>query len=79
MMNSKLAKIGLIGGAIGTVIGGVGAIVAECRRHKTKKKLQEAEEVLVTYEVENVVNRARIRKLQKENAKLKSERKENES
>lgn len=79
MMNSKLAKIGLIGGAIGTVIGGVGAIVAECRRHKTKKELMAAEEVLVTYEVENVVNRARIRKLQKENAKLKSGSKEKES
>jgi uncharacterized membrane protein YsdA (DUF1294 family) len=73
MMNSKLAKIGLIGGAIGTVIGGVGVIVAECRRHKTKKELQEAEGMLAYRQIESVVNHAMIRKLQKENAKLKSE------
>ena len=76
MMNSKLAKIGLIGGAIGTVIGGVGVIVAECRRHKTKKQLQEAEDMLEYRQIESAVNHARIRKLQKEYAKLKSKSEE---
>lgn len=79
MMNSKLAKIGLIGGIVGTVVGGVGAIVAECRRHKTKKKLIDAEGMLAFREIESVVNNARIRKLQSENSKLRSERKRKES
>ena len=71
-MNTKLTNIGLISGLAGTVILGVGAIVAECRRHKTKKKLIDRELELCVEKVDNFLMRGQIRILEEELEKSKS-------
>ena len=72
-METKLTKIGLISGLVGTAIMGVGAIVAECRRHKAKKELTKARIVIWGQDLDIALANAQISILEKQLEKAKSE------
>ena len=78
-MKEKLEKYGWIGVVIGSVGLGVSAIVAECRRHKTKKQLIDTEAMLGLTALDNILKDSQIRHLEKQLAEAKSETEEKES
>lgn len=78
-MNIKNAKIGMIGSAVCAVVLCASAIVAECRRHRTKKKLEETQMELAVGNFVDLLKDAKIKILEEEIQDLKSNCKEKES
>lgn len=71
-MNNKLAMAGKIAAVVSAVGLGVGSIVAECRRHRAENELYWAKFTLALRGMESCLKDARIKKLEEENQKLKS-------
>lgn len=73
---TKLQKFGLfmeIGGIL--MLSGM-AMKAECERHKAAVKLLDTEILKCTLEIQNILDKAKIRRLEKELAELKGEKEE---
>ena len=71
---NKLQKLGLfmeIGGVIGLAVM---AFKAECKRHKAVMKMLDTEILNCTLEIRKILDDAKIRELEEELAKFKSEK-----